>query len=301
MVLNVIANELDKATDTNKLDLEKEINDLVDLYYSLEKYACVSRQSAGIRRANAWTTAHDIHDKKEPANSKVTQGRVSFLATSGIYQIFQMVLRLYNTDGSEKIATQNQSTTLRPCSKIISFILNASLHHIKSFSIIGKEDPLKILIYGDINVLGSPLLKLIFLLTSGGKSATQQKKKETKGKKDVEEQREYLHLALLCFKELIIINLLGPDLTGLLEDLVSVSDLENAGSDAELQTASWIDDQSIRSKESFIVKALKPLFFKLLEVSFYGEAEVKHYSGNFFLYFLVDYFAFVHLYPGLIA
>lgn len=280
VVLNAITNELEKATDANKLDLEKELLELVELHDSMEKEVCLSRQSNGTKRGNIRTAAHDTYDNLEPGSSKVTQGRNSFLATSSIYQIMLMIPKLYDSESSSKIVTSQNPDQLSLSKKskgfsvVISFILSVCLRHMKLFPVLGKDDPLRTLIYGDIKNLGPPLLRLILLIISGGKSETNQKKKEAKGKKDVEDHRECFHLALVCLKELIRIGLRSPDLTTLLEGLLSVSTLEDFCLDDDCQTASRIDDQHIRSKELFIMKTLKPLFFKLLERSFSDEVEV---------------------------
>lgn len=280
VVLNVIADELESATDLFKLELEREIIEFVDLHDSLEKDACLSQQSAGLRKGNLRSFTNEMHNKTDLGHSKVIQRQIPFLATSSLYQILQMTLKLYNAGGSNtNAASQNHSQlssskTSKCCSKIISFVLNVSLRHITLYALIGKENPLRTLIYGEIKMLGLPLLRLICLIKSGARSRTHQKKKEAKGKKDAEEQRELLHLALVCLKELIMINLQSPDLTVLLEDMVSVATLENATFDDECQTATRIDDQATKSKELFMVKTLKPLFFELLEFSFFGEVEV---------------------------
>lgn len=276
--MNAIATELEKATDRKKLDLEKELIEFVDLHDSLDKDAGISKQSTTIRRGNPRTTAHDMTNNMDSGQSKVTQGRVSFFATSSIYQILQTVLTLLNTDNSDNVATsqnhsQLTSKTTKCSAKMICFVLNASLSHIKSSSVLRNEDPLRTLIYGELKMLGPPLLKLIILLKSGPKMSDQ-KKKEAKGKKDVHGQRDHLHLALICLKELIMICSSTSHLTGLLEDMVSISTLQHADSNNESETISIIDDQHLRSKELFIVKTLKPLFSELLALSFFSEVEV---------------------------
>lgn len=287
VTLNAIADELERATDISKLELEKEIFEFVDLHDSIEKDACLSQQSAAIRKGNLRSGANESH-KTDPGHSKVTHRQIPFLATSSLHQILQMTLKLYSMGGcNTNAASQNHSQltsskTSKCCSKLISFVLNASLRHLTLYAVTGKENPLKTFIYGEIKMLGLPLLRLICLLKSGLRSMIYQSKKETKGKKDVEEQRELLYLALLCMKELIMIHLQSSELTVFLEDMVSDVTLENAAFDNEGQTASRIDDQPTRSKELFIVKTLKPLFFELLELSFSGEVEV----DNLFIMYL---------------
>lgn len=287
--MNAIATELGKASDRNKLDLEKELIQFVELYYSLDKDTSFSRQSTATRRGNTRTPAHDILNNMNSSHSKEMQGRISFFATSSIYQLLQMVLTLLDTDYSNNAEasqkhSQSTSKTSKCSSEFIYFLLNVSLSHIKSSLLLQNEDPLKTLIYGEIKVLGSPLLKLIYLFTSGPKMVTDQKKKEAKGKKDVG-RREHLHLALICLKELITISC-SSDLTGLLEDLVSISILQDAGLENECERASTVEDPHIRSKELFILKTLKPLFSELLALSFFGEVEVTSICDFADLYFL---------------
>ena len=280
VLLNAIATELEKATDIKKVDLEKEITEFVDLHDSLDKDTCTSRQNNGIRRGNLRTATQDIPNNIDSGHIKFTQGRIPFLATSSIYQLLQTALKLYNTDCSNTVgASQNRSqlsmgNSSKYCSKIISFALNAFLRLLKSLSVTGTENSLKTLIYGDIKMLGPQLLKLIFLLKSVPKFATDQKKKEAKGEKNDEDRRENLHLALICIKELIMVSLWSSNLTGLLEEMVSVSPLECPGSDDDCEAATRIDDQQIRSKELFIRKILMPLFSECLALSYFGEVEV---------------------------
>ncbi|KAF5452322.1 hypothetical protein F2P56_027331 [Juglans regia] len=280
VVLNTIGNEMEKTTEIRKVELEKEIIRLLDLHHSLEKYTCTSRQGNGIRKGNLPSAPHDTPNIMDSGHTKVTKGRIPYLSTSSIYQLLQTALKLYNTDCSNGIGayqncSQSSSGNSSKCgSKIISFVLNAFLHNAKSLPLMGKEDPLMTLIYGDIEMLGPQLLKLIFLLKSLPKSVTDHKKKEPKGKKEVGDQRELLHLAFVCLKELIIVSLCSPNLAGMLEDMASVSTFQCPGSDDECEAATRIDDQHVRGKELFITKILKPFFSELLALSFFGEVEV---------------------------
>ncbi|KAJ6355815.1 hypothetical protein OIU78_004027 [Salix suchowensis] len=74
-----------------------------------------------------------------------------------------------------------------------------------------------------------------------------------------EDRKGYLHLALVCMKELVTISLQNPHLTELLEDLVSVSTLEYPELDDKYEEDSRIDDQHIRTKQLFVVKVLKAI------------------------------------------
>ncbi|KAL3577547.1 hypothetical protein D5086_019051 [Populus alba] len=278
VVVNTIATRLNNATDIEKVDLEKELVGFVNLHESLEKDLC-TRLSTGIKRGNLRATAPapGMASNIEPGNNRVTQERIPYLTTSSLCQLMQTALKLCNTECSKTIAASqhhSQLSSSKPvtCLKIMAFILNHSLHHIKSYQTVAKENPLRTLIYGEIKLMGPPLLKLIFLLKSGKKLVTDEKKKEKRIKD--EDRKGYLHLALLCMKELVTISLQNPHLTGLLEDLVSVSTLEYPELDDKYEEASRIDDQHIRIKQLFVVKVLKPLFSELLAQSYFHELEI---------------------------
>ncbi|XP_017975888.1 PREDICTED: Fanconi anemia group I protein homolog isoform X1 [Theobroma cacao] len=279
VLMNTIAMDLEKATDQKKVELEKELIEFVGLHDSLSKDTCTSRSNV-TKKVNLRATLTQTPDNIDSGNTKLIQEHIPFLATSSIYQLLQIALKLYSSESSNSEATSqshSQSSlgkASKSCFKIVSFALNASLHNIKSSALVGNEDPLKKLIYGDINMLGSQLLSLTLSLKSGSNVATSQKKKESKAKKDVEERKEHLHLALLCLKEMITISLCSSRLTGLLENLLSVPQLENAGLHDECVLASEIDDRDIRNKELFILKFLKPMLSELMKVSAFRNIEV---------------------------
>lgn len=278
MVLNTIATELEKATDVKKVDLEKELIELVDVYASLEKYT--SKGNAN-KRGIVRSTASQVPDKLEAGNTKFFNER-TLLATTSINQLLRTALELYKC-GSNSIATSqdrsqpssNKSTI--QCFKFLSFILNASVRLIKSFSVVGKDSILKTLVYGEIKLLGPPLLKLVWLLKLGPNSEEDHKKKEAKGRKDAEDKKEHIYLALVCLKELVIIAFQSPEQIGLIEELVSDSILDYGPKDiptADSEDECELGDQTERSKHMFIQKIVKPLFSELLAASFSQEVEV---------------------------
>ncbi|OMO50743.1 Fanconi anemia group I-like protein [Corchorus olitorius] len=280
VVLNIIAMDLEKARDRKKVELEKELTEFVDLHDSFSKVACTPRQSNATKKMNIRVTGYDTPENVESGNTKLIQEHIPFLATSSINQLLQIALELYNSESCNSEATSqshSQSSLgkgLKSFFKIVTFTLNASLRHIKSSILVGNDNPLKKFIYGEINMLGSPLLRLILLLKSGSNIATSQKKKESKVKKDTEERKERLYLALLCLKELIAISLSGSRLTSLLENLLSIPELETAGLHDECVLASDIDDQDIRKKELFILKILKPMLSELMKQSAFRNIEI---------------------------
>ncbi|OMO57346.1 Fanconi anemia group I protein [Corchorus capsularis] len=285
VVVNIIAMDLEKARDQKKVELEKELTEFVDLHDSFSKVACTPRQSNATKKMNIRVTGYDTPENVESGNTKLIQEHIPFLATSSINQLLQIALELYNSESCNSEATSqshSQSSLgkgLKSFFKIVTFTLNASLRHIKSSILVGNDNPLKKFIYGEINMLGSPLLRLTLLLKSGSNIATSQKKKESKVKKDTEERKEHLYLALLCLKELIAISLSSSRLTSLLENLLSIPELETAGLHDECVMASDIDDQDIRNKELFILKFLKPMLSELMKQPAFRNIEWRNSHG----------------------
>ncbi|CAI0467309.1 unnamed protein product [Linum tenue] len=253
VLLNSIAAELEKAPNSKATDLEKELSEFVDLLEPLEKDA--SPKQTGGRRGNVKSTATDTSAKVDSASRELIP-----FSTSNLLTLTQKAASLY-TSGSQ-LASQKHPLK---SSKIIAFVLNSCLHHLKSYSYHaeGKEDPLAVFVYGDVKLFGRPLLELTLLL------------KREKGKKDSEEKKENLYLALSCLKELILIALKKKDLTGLLDQLLSVCHSDDGSQlDDDNTEASRISDEDVRNQTMFIIKVCRPLLSQLLDVSAFREAEI---------------------------
>ncbi|KAI3756589.1 hypothetical protein L1987_56411 [Smallanthus sonchifolius] len=252
VILNTVATELEKAIDDKKIELEKEFVDLVDLYISLEKctpnYA-QNTQNDGTRKGTTQSIAVDLTNKNEPDNTKSNKEKPPVLATHSIYQLFQTSFELYKHDATK--------------SKLLNFVLNAILCQIKSFAYVAKDDPLKGLIYGDIKVLGPPLLKLIWLLM----------KKEGKGKKDNGDTKGLFLLALMCLKEFVIVNSQSPEEIREIDEMLLDSvgeDVTDSECDHDYQE-NGINNQR---EKPLVTKFVKPLFSKLLHAKFFHEVEI---------------------------
>lgn len=285
--MNIIVAELDKAANVQKLELERELSQFVEIHEFVDKYTSNSRQGNGIKKAIVRPSVSDAADKLALGCAKLSAERTPLLATSSIHQLLQLALESWKLDNSKNGAasqknSQPSSGKARALnSKILSSVLHMCFRQLKFFSITGKDDPLKTLIYGEIKLLGPPLLNIILSLKSVPKSEMDLSKKEAKGQKDVEYRKEHIHLALLCLKKIIEISLYASKYVGLIDDLVSACRLEEVSTIAvgarcndECNLAEGIDDQSTRSKELFIKRSINPLLNEFLEFSFFREAEV---------------------------
>lgn len=283
MVVNIITTEFEKATDVNKGDLEKELLEHVDVYASLER--CFSSGTCN-KRGTVRSTATQILDKPESGRTNLFKER-TLLATTSISHLFQIALGMYKSVSNSTATSQNhsQSSSKNPsqCFKLLLFALNASLRLIKSFSAAGKDDKLKNLVYGEMKLLSSPMLKLIWFLKLSPNTVAGHMKPVTKGRKDGEDRKELFHLALVCLKELITTALQCPEQDGIIAELVLQATLENGPKDVsnvdlvdEGEVNNRTDDQTERSIYMFIQLTIKPVFSELLAASFFQEIEVNY-------------------------
>ncbi|KAL2229745.1 UNVERIFIED_CONTAM: Fanconi anemia group I protein [Sesamum indicum] len=286
VAINIIVAELEKAANTQKLELERELSQFVDIHEFVEKYTSNSRQGTGAKRATIRASVSDTADKLALGGTKLPPERTPLLATSSIHRLLQLALEFGNLDpkngAASQINSQNSSgKTLVLNSKVLPCILRMCFRQLKFFSFMGKDDPIKTLIYGEIKLLGPAVLNIILSLKPVAKPGTDLSKKEAKGRKNIEVIREQIHLALLCLKKLIEISLYDAKYVSLIDDLVSASGSEDvstgvmdAGCNGDCQLAEGIDDQSTRSKELLIKTIIKPLLIEFLEFSFFSEAEI---------------------------
>lgn len=271
VMLNNIASELEESTGAKKADLEKELISIVELHNSLEKITSTLKQIDGIKKANQRATLHEFRGNPE-LGCKMFAQEVPFLSTSSISYFLHNTMTLYDNELSNSITTSQKQSQgsigiTSKCSKLMGFTLSSLLWHIRSSLAEEREDPLYTLTYGDIKVLGAPLLKLIFLLKSGSMlSLSQQRAK-------IENQKEYLYQAIVCFKELVTICSQSSQFTSFVEGLASVS-VGERGLDNDSEDSMLIIEEDARSIELLMVKILQPLLSDLLALSSHREVEV---------------------------
>ncbi|EYU43968.1 hypothetical protein MIMGU_mgv1a020892mg [Erythranthe guttata] len=280
VLMNNIVAELAKAADAQKSELEKELSQFVEIHDSVEKYTSNSRQCSGNRKSIIRPSASDSshNNKLALGTTKLTIERTPLLSTSTIHRLLQLALELWELDSSKKNSQLSSGKAQALNLKTLSCVLQLCLRQLKFFSFVGKDDPLKKLIYGEIKLIGPSVMNIILSLKAVPKSERDSSKKEPKGRKDFEDRLEYIHSALLCLKRLIEISLHSSKYAGLIEDLVSANRVDDASTaavgDEECELAEGIDDQSTKSKELFIKKSIEPLLNEFLDFSFFREAEI---------------------------
>ncbi|KAM3358497.1 Fanconi anemia group I protein [Capsicum galapagoense] len=283
VMLNIVGTESGKTTDGKKLELEKELFDFIGIFESLDRNIC--RQSgSSTQRGSIRSTASNASEDLEFSGSKLCQERVPLLATSIIYQLLQSTVESWRSDGiNNNVASQKHSqlsSGKAPTQyyKILSFTLNICLCQLKAFSVVRQQDPLQLLIYGEIKQLGSPLLKMIWCLLTEPMSMIDSRKKDANMKEDLDDRKEYIHLGILSLKELLAVILYELDYSVLIDDLAAVSGPEDEGVkdghlDTECEKANDIP-YKYTSEELFIKNSIRPLISMLLARSFFREVEV---------------------------
>lgn len=269
VLLNYLITDLEKQPEGKKGDIRKEIVDLIEIYESLEKDVGKSKQGNIGKRLRF--SSRNKSDDTDVGNASINEERekVPFLSTSSIYQLFQVTFKLYssksvgNLSGLQDHSQLSSAKTEKSISSVFSFTLHVCVGHIRSSLCMKEENPLKPLVYGDMKVLGPPLLKVVYLLKPGPPLATGQTNKENKGRKDAEGRKQCLHLALLSLKELLNIYSSGSGLTSLLEDLLAVPASEDATLE-DCSEASKIEDPLVKSIEIFMEKIMKPMITDLI-------------------------------------
>ncbi|KAF8079683.1 hypothetical protein N665_1006s0008 [Sinapis alba] len=269
VLLNYIITDLEKHPEGKKGEIEKDIVDLVDLYESLEKKVGKSKQGNIGKRVRF--SSRNKSDDTDVGFASINEEReqVPLLATSSIYQLFLIAFKLYSSksacdlSGLQDHSQSSSAKTEKSMSGVFSFTLHVCVGHIRSSLCMKEENPLKPLVYGDMIVLGPPLLKVVYLLKPGPPLVTGQANKENKGRKDAEGRKQCLHLALLSLKELLSIYSSGSGLTGLLEDLLAVPASEDATLE-ECSEASKIEDPLAKNIEIFMEKVMKPMITDLI-------------------------------------
>ncbi|KAJ8573884.1 hypothetical protein K7X08_010395 [Anisodus acutangulus] len=285
VMLNIVGTELGKATGVKKLEMEKELFDFIGIFESLDKNKC--RQGGGsTQRGFIRPTTSNASEELEFSCSKLCQERIPLLATSIIYQLLQSTVESWRYDSfnnnvpSQKHCQLSSGKAPTQYYKILSFTLNICLRQLKASSVVRQQDPLKMLIYGEIKQLGSPLLKIIWCLLSEPKSVTDSRKKDGNMKKDLDDRKEYIHLGLLSLKELLVVILHELDYSALIDDLAAVSgpgDEADNAMDGNIDTECEKADDILykyTSEELFIKNSTRPLITMLLARSFFREVEV---------------------------
>ncbi|XP_019158988.1 PREDICTED: Fanconi anemia group I protein homolog isoform X2 [Ipomoea nil] len=279
VMLNIIITEFGKATDAKKIDLEKELFEFVSIHEWLGKNVNIAKQSGGVKRGFLRLTANDVSERIDLSSTILSEERIPLLATSAICQLLHTAQESWKSVGIDSnVASQDRSQlssgkASAPFANIFPFVLDICWRQLKSYSCMAKENPLKMLIYGDIKQLGLPLLKMIWFLLSASKS-NKVNKKDASGRKDIDYKKEHIYTLLVCLKELIKINLCDPGYLDLMDDLVSISEPRSDGSDNEYERANGLLDHNMRSDEVFIRKSIWVLLNELLAHSFFREVEV---------------------------
>lgn len=166
VMINIIVAELVKAANVQKLELERELSHFVEIHDLVESYTPNSRQGSGTKKANVQPSVGDAAHKLTLGTAKLSPERTPLLATSSIHRLLQLAIEFWKLDFSKNGSTSQKNSQLSSGkehalnSKILSSVLHMCFRQLKFFSSVGRDDPLKTLIYGEIKLLG-PCLSVL--------------------------------------------------------------------------------------------------------------------------------------------
>ncbi|PKA62238.1 hypothetical protein AXF42_Ash016030 [Apostasia shenzhenica] len=281
--INMAATDLTKATHIDEEVLEKELMWLVDSYDFVEKETGLNKQVSSSKKGSSKTSIQYNFNKSD-RELKLFLARGSFLSTTNICKLLVLAANSYhaNQESSQSRSQSSLCKTMDQCFKLIMFALKICLRHLKSISCLreSSDDPFKVLIYGDCKQLSIPILRIVWLLKSGSKVESDTKKKEAKGKRNLETKGDQLLLALLCLNELFSINPSEDHISELIEELVTTSALGfepgtvNAAEEINHEQAVMMDGLNIRRFKAYLDERIKPLYSELVSLNLFKEAEV---------------------------
>lgn len=304
VLMNAAVSDMKNATDGNHVGTKNEFRALLDLYGSLEQSAL--RKQGGPRKGSTKPPSDSKGQTQEAgthsnlslkhgsiaAPPSSTQEKIPFLMTSNIAYLLGASLTLFSTDISSSQPTsqhRSQGTSRKQTIhhfKLASFALKTCLRHLKAFSTESlmegeSQDPFMALVFGDIKVLGGPLVQLMSLLKSTSSSVSTQEKtrnKENRSKKGSDEAGEGLiHTAVLCMDMLCKLSYTKKCLSDVLEEMLSVSSSEEeAVDDMDIEMEDIDESESPESRliHLFLWKKIRPLLIEFLLQTHFREFEV---------------------------
>ena len=244
---NIITSQLEKAADTEKSTLKKQIVNISCLYNSLENDYSTHKTAEALKRHSS-----EFSDCS-------SQMKRTFLSTSSVHLLLIFAVESHDSSVDDDLKTTNHYLDLA------AFALKTCLNKLTYFHLRNDDDDdddndaPSTIIDGDIKILGRPLLQVIWQLKTNTKLESQ-KKKDHKGKKKL------LHLSLICLKELLLICLRKEkSFSELTKEMV----IEVEAS-AELPP----DLQHVKNLNHFLDKWIKPLYSELLARSLFLESAV---------------------------
>ncbi|XP_062211217.1 uncharacterized protein LOC133912481 [Phragmites australis] len=277
------ASKLDKASYESKQMIEKEILELVDAHSGFERKTSIGREKIARRRGNA-DDATDKHtnEPKEDLNAslqKLHEKRGKFMDSS-LYELAVMCVKQCNADNYEKCGQRPSQTELNQSSTLVSFVLKACLEFFKSLAakesgeiIRNQRTPL----CEDVKKLIQPIMQLIWCLMLDSKQTNGGTKRNmTQGKKNIENKKDQLYLALACLKELLKPSVSGGHSGDIIEVLISsaptnMEDMMDAGQ-LDKNDVMMVEDQSNKNAHVFL-NILKMLYARVLSQSLLRECE----------------------------
>ncbi|KAL6902181.1 hypothetical protein ACP4OV_005057 [Aristida adscensionis] len=274
--VDLAASKLEKATGESTEIIENEIMELVDVHSCFERKTSKSREKIARRGNSSDATDKHTSDPKENSNAflqKLHEKRVRF-AYSSLYELAMMCVKHCNADNYDKCSQRPSQTKLNQSSCLISFVLKACLEVFKSLAAKEIMDTMK---HEDVKKLLQPIMQLMWRLIPGSKQEHSGiKRNMTQGKKNTENKKGQLYLALTCLRELLKPSLSEVCSCDITEVLVSLAppNIEDMMDDGELLAMNAGTMDPITRNVHLFLNILKMLYSRVLSQSLLPESEV---------------------------
>lgn len=279
------ASKLQKAADEPREMLEKEILELVDAHSGCERKTSKSREKIARRRGNSSdATDKQTNEPKENSNAslqKLHEKRGKFMDSS-LYELGLMCVKQCTTDNYDKCSQRPNQSKLSQCSSLLSFVLKACLEMFKSLAAKGGGATIgnvRTALYEDIKKLVQPVIQLIWWLMLDSKQENGEiKKNMTQWKKNNENKKGQLCLALTCLKELFKLSLSEDRSGDIIDVLISsappnIEEMMDSSQLLDRNDTAMVEDPNRRSVHVFL-NIMKMFYVRVLSQSLLRESEV---------------------------
>jgi fanconi anemia group I protein len=286
ILVDFAASKLNKATDESKEMTEKEILDLAGAHNCFERKTSNHRERTARRRGDVSdTTDKQTNEPRENSNAFMQKfhGKRGRFLDSNLYELAVLCVKQCSADSYDRCSQRPSQTKWKQSSSLVSLVLKASLELFKSPAAKESEDiirNMRTMQDGDVKKLIQPIMQLFWCLMldtveeNGGL-----KRNITQGKKNSENKKDQLYLALACLKELLKPSDSGDHSGGIIEVMISSAppNVEDMMDASELldknDTATTVEDQNTRNAHMFL-NILRNLYARILSQSLLRECKV---------------------------
>ncbi|KAL6648185.1 hypothetical protein ACP70R_012409 [Stipagrostis hirtigluma subsp. patula] len=227
--VDLVASKLENAAVEFKETIENEVMELVEVHGCFERKTSKRREKKRRRGDSSDPIDKHTNETKENSNAsllKLHEKRGKFM-DSNLYELAVMCVKHFSVDNFDKCSQHPSQTKLNQSSSLTSFVLKACREVFKSLTAKASMDTMgnmKVTLHENVRRLLQPIMQLIWCLLLDLKQENSGiKRKMTQGKKNIENKRDQLYLALTCLKELLKPSVSEAHSSNVIEVLISLA------------------------------------------------------------------------------